>query len=152
MKGVFFEATKRSLGRNRLRTAATLIGAVISVAMITSVLCMSSSFHSFLVKTVKESYGNWSVSVRNIDDEMAKEAEKAGIDCGVTQAVGYSYINSANPQKPFLFLENMDEAMGEIGNTRITDGRLPKNSEEIVLPEHLTANAGISYEIGDKIT
>ena len=152
MKGVFFEATKRSLGRNRLRTAATLIGAVISVAMITGVLCMSSSFHSFLVKTVKESYGNWSVSVRNIDDEMAKEAEKAGIDFGVTQAVGYSYINSANPQKPFLFLENMDEAMGEIGNTRITEGRLPKNSEEIVLPEHLTANAGISYEIGDKIT
>lgn len=152
MKGVFFEATKRSLSRNRLRTAATLIGAVISVAMITGVLCMSSSFHAFLIKTVKESYGNWSVAVRNIDEEMAESADEAGIDYGVAEAVGYSYINSANPQKPFLFLENMDKRMGEIGNTRLIEGRLPKNKNEIVLPEHLTANAGINYEIGDEIT
>lgn len=153
MKSVFFEATRRSLKQNKLRTTATLIGVIVSVAMITGVLCMSSSIKTFLENRVKDSYGNWSVSVENMSNDMRKEAEEQNLVFGTAEAVGYSYIeNSANPQKPFLFLENIDRNLAAISNLKVVEGRMPGNDKELMLPEHLITNAGIKYKIGDEIT
>ena len=35
---------------------------------------------------------------------------------------------------------------------RLTQGRLPEKAGELLLPEHLFYNGGVSYEIGDTVT
>ncbi len=152
MRSVFFEATKRSLKENKIRTAATLVGVIVSVAMITAVLCMSSTVQNFLEGKVKASYGNWTASVKNMSDEMREEATKEKLEFGDAQAVGYAYINSDNPQKPFLFLENLDEGLEKISGLVLDEGHMPTSESEIVLPKHLTTNGGVQYKIGDEIT
>lgn len=153
MRNVFFETTKRTLYENKNRTAVTLIGVILSVAMITGVLFFTSSIHNFLVETTKEDFGNWSISVKNMPDDMKSDAYRLGLTYGTSEAVGYSTLEEgSNPQKPFIFLENTDKNMEGISNIELIEGRMPKNDGEIVLPEHLNTNGGVAYTVGETIT
>ncbi|MDQ9757387.1 hypothetical protein RFZ45_00195, partial [Acinetobacter baumannii] len=66
--------------------------------------------------------------------------------------MGYSYLKgSKNSQKPFMYLINMNDKMEDISNIQILDGRMPNNSREIVIPQHLNDDSGINYKVGDTL-
>ena len=153
MRNVFYETSKRTLKQNKTRAAVTLIGVIISVAMITAIILGTYSIHNFLVEATKDSFGNWGIAVKNIDQRMLDDANRQKLVYGKSQAVGYSYLHEGvNPQKPFLYLVNIDQNMEDISNLDIVEGRMPRNDKEIVLPEHLSTNGGVTHKIGDVIT
>ena len=71
----------------------------------------------------------------------------------ITHGVGYSKLEgSKNDYKPFLYLMEFDDKALNNWGLKIKEGRLPQNSKEIVISEHIEENAGVKYNVGDKIT
>ena len=152
MKNLFFELTIKSLKNNKIKTLATLIGVVISVALITNIIFTSSSLYNFMIDDTKARFGDWSVQIENSKGKVKEETEKSGLDKGLMSGISYAYIDGGvNPDKPFIYIASMDKRMKEITDFQMLQGRLPKTKNEIVIPEHLLTNGGIKHEIGDKI-
>lgn len=151
MRNVFFETTVRTLKQNKTRAVVTLIGVIVSVAMITSIILLAYSTRDYLIRDVRSTSGNWGIGIKNINSVVKEEADNQNLSYGEVQSVGYSYLKDCkNSQKPFLYLINMDEKMEDISNIQMLDGRMPNNSREIVIPQHLIDD-GINYKIGDTI-
>lgn len=71
----------------------------------------------------------------------------------ITQGVGYSRLEGGiNAYKPYLYLMEFDEtALNNLGLILI-EGKMPENSNELVIPQHIEDNGGATYKIGDRIT
>ena len=152
MKNLFFELTVKSLKNNKIRTLATLIGVVISVTLITNIIFTSSSLYNFMVKDIKSRFGDWSVQIENIQDTVKDKTDNMGLDKGIMTGISYACIEGGvNPDKPFIYVTSMDDRMQHMTDFQLLEGRMPKNKDEIVIPEHLLTNGGIKHEIGDKI-
>lgn len=153
MKNLFYELTVKSLRNNRIRTIATLIGVVISVALITNIIFTSASLYNFIVNDTKYRFGDWSVSIENSKGKVREQTEALNLDYGTMTGISYAYLdNCGNPDKPYLYIASMDQNMKDITKLKVKEGRLPKAPDEILIPEHVLTNGGIRYEIGDKIT
>ena len=56
---VLSKITRRQLAGNRTRTAVTVIGIILSVAMITAVTTLMASLYDYGVRAAKDIRGNW---------------------------------------------------------------------------------------------
>src|SRR5690625_7959370 len=64
--------TLRHLKENKRRTLVTIIGVIISVAMLTAVTTLAVSFMSLLQKQQIADEGEWHVLYKNVNEEQLK--------------------------------------------------------------------------------
>lgn len=153
---VFNKVTLASLKKNRTRTVVTIIGIMLSAAMICASTTFVASMQNFVLRYTIYKTGDWHGAVY---DAAYKDYEDIGgsgkvVSATYAQVLGYARINSANERKPYLFVLGGDAASGyfETMPVHLTAGELPKSSSEIILPEHLATNGKVSYKIGDTVT
>ena len=70
---IFSEITKRTMKQNRSRTLVTMIGVLLSTAMITAVTSFGASIQQYLVESSIRQEGNWHGVVSGISEEVAEE-------------------------------------------------------------------------------
>ena len=146
--------TLKTLGKNKVRTLVTIIGIILSVSMITAVTTGISSLQNFLVNMEIEESGDWYGAAFSISKQKLQEVKNRQEVSQLTslQNIGYSFLeDSENEYKPYLFIGGMDAAFAQIMPVDLIEGRLPDNSSEIILPEHLKYNGGVDFSIGDTI-
>ncbi|MCL2757387.1 MAG: ABC transporter permease, partial [Coriobacteriia bacterium] len=152
---VFSKITLESLRKNRTRTVVTIIGVVLSVALITAVTTFIASLQNFLLQSAVERNGAWHVVFTDVDAAFVKTraADNKVKSTAVTESVGYALLEGGeNPGKPYLFVMGFsDEAFDTLPIT-LTSGRLPQNSSEILISDHVAYNGGVAFKIGDRIT
>lgn len=152
---IFNKVTVRSLKKNKVRTIVTIIGIILSTAMICAVTTFVSSMQNYALQYAVYKLGDWhgvaeDVSFQTYEDVSAKGEVK---NISYAQLLGYAQIGSSNEDKPYLYVMGGDkEDFFSIFPVHMTSGELPQNSGEIILPEHLESNGGVSHEIGDRIT
>ncbi len=151
---IFSRVTLRTLRKNRTRTIVTIVGIILSAAMFTAVATSITSLQRYLHECAVYLEGNWHVS---FDSMPAAEMEQLNGDDLVerafyAQTLGYAAVDSENEYKPYLYVLGADEAFFEQMPVHLTEGRLPENSGEILLPEHLEQNGGVSFRPGDRLT
>lgn len=155
MKNVLNSFTIKSLKLNIKRTIATCMGIIMSTALICAVAGVFSSFQQTLIKHAKESDGDYHAVFFNVAQNETKYVlENRNVkNTFITQGIGYSKLeNVQNKYKPYLYLIGFDqEALNDWG-LKLIEGRMPQNSNEIVVPKHLEENGGITYHVGDKLT
>ena len=151
---VFHRYTRASLLNNKARTWVTLIGIVLSVALFTAVTEGAYSGVQFMVRTAQQKTG----AFHGYDDGLttAERQELSRTD-GVRrttawQQVGWAQIGSENPDKPYLLIHAVEEGFEELVSVRLLAGRMPQTAQEILLPEHLNTNGGVSIAVGEEIT
>lgn len=147
--------TIKNLKLNKKRTIVTIIGIMLSTALICAVAGMVSSFMATLVENAKDEYGNRHITVENVSSDDLKYFEnnryvdtmyKVGI-------LGYANLEgSENEYKPYLYILSYNKEALENSKVHLIDGRLPENSHEIVIPETVLTNASVNIQIGDRIT
>ena len=156
MKNVLNNFTIRSLKLNIKRTIATCMGIIMSTALICAVAGVFSSFQQTLIKHAKDSDGDYHAVFFNVAQNETKYIlENRNVkNTFVTQGIGYSKLeNVQNEYKPYLYLMQFDKNALTNWGLKLIDGRMPENSNEIVIPRHLETNGGvIYYHVGDKIT
>ena len=147
--------TSKSLKLNKKRTIVTIIGIILSVALITAVASMAVSFKESYIKFEKSNNGNYHYAFLDVNEkELADFKNNRAIEkYYLTKQLGYAKIEeSKNEYKPYAFIIEMDkQALGNLG-IKLIEGKMPENSNEIVIPTSLKTNGRVDYKVGDVIT
>ena len=153
---VFNKVTLESLKKNRTRTIVTIIGIMLSAAMICASTTLVSSMQNFVLRCAIHIDGDWYGAVYDAaykDYEDIRDSDRVS-SAAYAQVLGYAKIDSANERKPYLYVLGGDVASGYFKTmpVHLILGTLPKDSTEIILPEHLTSNGKVNYTLGDTVT
>ena len=147
--------TLKSLLKNRTRTIVTIIGVILSAAMITAVTTLISSLQAYAVNYTIYNEGDWHAvfeNVTSIDYQSLLEEEELE-DVLAVRTDGYAYLKGNNNlYKPYLRIMEMEKQAFKHMPIRLIEGRLPQNENEVVLSEHILTNGGVEYKIGDTLT
>lgn len=146
--------TKKNLALNKKRTIVTIIGILLSTALIVCVSGMVTSFQKTLVNATIESDGNYHafISDMNKKDLLALEENRTIKDFYLISDLGYAEFETQNPYKPYLFIRAFDEkALKNLG-LDLLEGRLPQSDTEIVLSQHFLEDSNFDKKLGDTIT
>ena len=141
--------TLKHLSMNKKRTLVTIIGIVLSTALMVGIGLLVSTFLSAMQKDAMRYSGSYFASFLNVttkEKEVIKE--NVNVDNYYSYGIlGYAPIESDNFYKPYLYVVSGDEAIFK--EETLTSGRLPLNDEEIILPNHLE---NTKYKLNDTIT
>ncbi len=152
---VFNKVTLQSLKKNKTRTIVTIIGIILSAAMICAVTTFASSFMNYAKETTIYSDGNWHGYERDTDWNTYTEIWGTGKveEAVYLQQLGYAYAEGCeNEFKPYIYVLGAGKDVEEVLPIHITSGKYPTSSNEIMLPNHLYTNGGVRYRLGDTIT
>ena len=146
--------TRRYLVKNKTRTFVTIIGIILSAAMITAVTTIISSLQSYMYDYAIYTDGDWHGCLLTVPEEDVESImESDTVESGaVGQIVGYAYIETDNSDKPYLYVLGGDETFFQRMPVHLTAGTLPATPDEIILPEHISTYGGELPEIGSQIT
>lgn len=148
------QLTIKNLKLNKKRTAVTIIGIMLSVALITAVATMYSSGINSLIKFEKYQYGEFHVEYENVPiSEITNFKNNRKIeDIYLTQSIGYAKIDSQNEGKPYAYVKAFTKSSLENLSVKLVEGKLPENDSEILIPTHLKTNGRMVLNVGDTIT
>lgn len=147
--------TIKNLKLNKRRTIVTIIGIILSVALICAVASMVSSFRESLIRFEINRDGNFHYEFSNVDSNTLREINNnRNFDkVYISKNIGYLKLNnSKNEDKPYAYLIAMDDITISNVSLNLIEGRFPTNDNEIVIPRHLKTNGRVDYKIGETIT
>ena len=146
--------TLKNLRLNKKRTLVTIIGIILSTALITGVATLVSSFRSTIIEYEKQHSGDYHYVFYNVpaDDLKYIRNNRNVEDVYLNEDLGYSLLNGGkNEDKPYLYLKAYSKGSIEKLGISLVDGRLPENDNEVVISSHIKSNGGVEYKIGDEL-
>lgn len=147
--------TIKNLKLNKHRTIVTIIGIMLSMALITAVASMFFAAKESLIEYEISQKGNYHYSFRELTVEEASEIEqnRKVEETYLTSNIGYAILNGIqNEDKPYLYVKSMTtESMENLG-LQLKEGRLPENENEVLIPSHLKTNGRVEIKVGETIT
>lgn len=150
---IFNKVALQGLKKNHTRTFVTIMGVALSTALITAVAAFAVSLQNYMINGAAVKYGSWHIEIPNADSSFFQEEteDKQTADTTVLQNIGYAALSGGeNPDKPYLFITGWNKkAFKDLPITMIS-GRLPENSNEVLIPAHIAANGGVKISVGDK--
>jgi len=152
---IFHKVTLQGMKKSRTRTIVTVIGVVLSAAMITAVATFAVSLQNYMVNGAIVKYGGWHVEFLDVDSSFVQERT---LDNGVANTatfenIGYATLDGGkNPNKPYLFIAGFSKEAFDTLPITLVSGRLPENSGEILVPAHVAANGGVKFSVGDTLS
>lgn len=135
------ELTIKNIRLNKKKSIATIIGICLSVALMFTVLTMLFSVRKTIEDIVKDMSGKY--HLLNILGDEYKDKLEANVDVDellVNKVLGYSKIDSKNEDMPYIRVIATNKAGLVDNNLKLISGRLPENSNEIVLSKELINN------------
>ncbi len=152
---ILHKVTLETLKKNRVRTIVTIIGIMLSAAMICAVTTFVSSMKNYLYDYLIYGNGSWHGMLQEAGweayNDLTDDSRIENVAYG--QLLGYAKVDSKNQFKPYLFVIGGDKkSFRDTMPIHITSGTYPQNNGEILLPEHLRTNGGVTYHIGDTLT
>lgn len=151
--------TLRHLKENKKRTVVTIIGIIISVAMITATcVSVTSLIHVFAQSEVYTG-GNWHMELQNADAgqieklEQNEDLQYVGVcktlELGSQAAVRVDSGKKASVSVGDILAGNRDYFSAMF--TASYQGKLPANENEIVVTREFLDKNGLSWQIGDTV-
>lgn len=152
---VLTKITIKNLKLNKKRTIGTLVGIILSVALICAVAGMATSLRQSLIQTASSNTGYWHLKLYNINKEdIEKLKNNRDIkDLNIINDVGYAKLaKSANENRPYIHLYSLDEKSFNNMELELVEGTYPQNNNEIAISKSIIDDAQVDLKIGDTIT
>lgn len=147
--------TLKTMKTYRKWSTVTILGVALSTTLLTGVVTLTFSGISILKEQFLNSSGKWTVSVSNArrGDASYWESKEPGDQVSVIKEYGFALLpGSGNKGKPYIQVSELDGEAIENFFVKPTEGRLPDNENEIILPESIQWNSGRNVSIGDTFT
>lgn len=157
---IFYKVTLESMKKNKNRTLVTIIGVILSTAMITAVTGMFSSVQSYMLSAASESYGTYHLAGMQLSkDKLFEVLEDKRVKSGAYyEEIGYALLNEDKTEKDsynyksYAYIAGFHQEAFEMFSISLLSGRMPENSGEILLPSHIFYDDSVDWGIGDRIT
>ena len=146
--------TIKNLKLNKRRTIVTIIGIMLSVALINAVATMYFSGMASIIKAQKATSGDYHTVFYNVPLNDIKTIQNNRNVENITKLkyLGMSKFKSNVSQIPYVSVVAVEkDNMNKLG-MYLAKGRLPDNENEMVITNHLNNIMSTNYSIGDKVT
>ena len=147
--------TIKHLLMNKKRTLVTIIGVILSTALMVGIGLLFSSVRDNMLKMTIQENGNHHVIFENIDSDKIDiiknnvSVKNASYTTDIASAKPVN-IEIRNTYKPYIYIIGVDNEFQNKLN--LIEGRLAQNENEIVISNHINDNPGVNIKIGDEIT
>lgn len=147
--------TKKNLVLNKKRTIVTVVGIILSVALITALSSLVISFKQSALEFERKRSGDYHVAFDHVssNDVDKLKSNRYIEDVYFSKEIGYSKLEGIkNEDKPYVYVKAYDfKALEKMVKLNILEGRLPQTSNEIVVSKHLKTNGRVNLKVGDTI-
>lgn len=149
--------TLKNLKLNKSRTIVTIIGILLSTALITVVAGIAASGQQTMIDGQINFSGNYDLLISgNATSEDVKEI-KANRNVETVYINDYGDFvripNYENDKRPYAYVQTLTpKAFTDCFNLPLKDGRYPENGSELVLTQNFINNSAKEYKVGDTIT
>ena len=148
--GIFTRFTLRSLAKNRVRTAVTVVGIALSTALLAAVLTSVGSMQAALMERTMATEGSWHVFSSELSatavDALADSDQVSDLMTFTKGGTAALSEEDARNLGDFLTLKSMptvakgsDEPMGApyALMPELVEGGMPQTADEVILPDYL---------------
>lgn len=152
-KNIVHYVTGQYMRQNKKRTFTTFFGIVFTVLLMTCVFVGRESAISYLEEVASQKNGKWHYTLYDITPEKRGEIEALPYVSGTAASLSLGLTDfpaSANPERPYLNVKAYEPQAMSWNNIRLTQGRLPENSGEIVLSSACQED-GSGVALGDRL-
>lgn len=152
---IFQKVTLQSLKKNKVRTIVTIVGVILSAAMISAVTTFTASMSNYMIQAAIASEGAWHGYVADADIETTQEIVAAPevAEASAMRHLGYALVDGNTMGTcPYVYVLSSDEETTDMLSVRLVGGHYPTSGDEILLPEHLLNSNSNTFKIGDTIT
>ncbi len=144
--------TIKHLKMNKKRTVVTIIGVILSTALMVGIGLLFSTFREYMIDEAISYSGDYHTEFSKVEqDKFSLITNNIKVkDYFYSKHLGFAYLeNGTNDYKPYFdLLEVSDNYFEELN---LIDGRMPENSNEVVISNHIETNGGVKYNIGDTL-
>lgn len=144
--------TSNYLKKNKKRTIVTIIGIILSGAMITAVATLAVSFQSFMLDVQIGESGAWEANFKNVKTKDIGEIVNDKRFTNVMLMVPVGMAKNPYSEDPFCYIKAYSKESLSNMKIHLIDGRLPQNENEIVLSNTFFDGKENEPKIGDTIT
>ncbi|MCG4584988.1 ABC transporter permease, partial [Anaerosalibacter bizertensis] len=156
------QITYRYLKVQKKRTILTIIGIILSVALITAIGTMVVSIRDAAIKNVIKRTGDYHVVFTDVpSDKIDKITKNVEVEkSGITKANGYAPLRETTEEErredmpipyKYLSIRGYDKESLDILPYKVKEGRFPVSSDEIVLEKLLLEYFPKKPKVGDRI-
>lgn len=152
---IFNKVALQGLKKSRTRTFVTIIGVILSAAMFTAVTTFGVSLIQYMTDGAVMKYGGWQTAFLNVDSAFAEKQQDNSLveSTAAYENIGYTPIaNAKNPDRPYLLLAGFDQDTFDTLPITLISGRLPENSNELLMTGKADANSSGAYKVGSTVT
>lgn len=145
----------KNLKMNKKRTISTIIGIILSTALVCafSILCLSIQETLIQHEIASNGYYHMSVYGVNQDDIQVFQKNRDIQNVHIVSDIGYGELEkSQNPDKPYVRLLSMNNQDIKSLSLHLLSGRFPKNEHEIVISNAIAINGGVDLKIGETVS
>lgn len=147
--------TVKNLKLNKSRTIVTIIGIMLSCALIMVVAGMAASAQQTMVNLQINITGNYDLFVKGANKKIIDNAQanRNVKDIYIKQNLGCAYMPQAKfDTKPYINVVAFNEkSFTDCFNVTLKEGRLPQNGNELVLSQSVIENSKADYKLGDTV-
>lgn len=147
--------TIKNLKLNKKRTIVTIIGIMLSVALVTAVATIYSSLIKSLIDFETYQKGNFHAAFFDVPiNEIETIKNNRCVEkVHLTSNIGYAKLEgSKNEYKPYIYVKGFTKDSIKELSAKLVEGRFPENEDEIIIPTHLKTNGRVNLNVGETIT
>ena len=142
--------TIKNLHLNKKRTIVTIIGIILSTALMVGIGLLFSSFQDLMIRDTIGYSGKYEAKYNDVDLIKLNDIKNKNFTYFYEKPIGFSKTQSSNEYKPYMYITSVNrEYFDEL---KLIEGDIPKNENEIVISNHVITNGGLDYKVGDIVT
>ena len=142
--------TIKNLRLNKKRTIVTIIGIILSTALMVGIGLLFSSFQDLMIRDTIGYSGKYEANYSDVDLIKLNDIKNKNFTYFYEKPIGFSKIESSNEYKPYMYITSVNKEY--FNELKLVDGSFPKNENEVVISNHVITNGGLNYKVGDIVT
>ena len=135
---------------NKKRTIVTIIGIILSTALMVGIGLLFSSFQDLMIRDTIGYNGKYEANYGDVDLNKLNNIKDKDFTYFYEKPIGFSKIESSNEYKPYMYITSVNKEYFD--ELKLIEGSFPKNENEAVISNHVITNGGLNYKVGDIVT
>lgn len=142
--------TIKNLSLNKKRTIVTIIGIILSTALMVGIGLLFSSFQDLMIRDTIGYNGKYEANYSDVDLDKLNNIKDKDFTYFYEKPIGFSKTQSSNEYKPYMYITSVNKEY--FNELKLIEGSFPKNENEVVISNHVITNGGLNYKVGDIVT